>query len=41
VNHAPGQVPTLSEWGVIALSLMLLAVGTIAWSRRPSTAVGS
>jgi hypothetical protein len=37
VNHI-AAIPTLSEWGVIVMALMLLATGTIVWSRRPATA---
>jgi hypothetical protein len=38
VNHG-AAIPTLSEWGVIVMALLLLATGTIVWSRRPATAM--
>lgn len=28
------EIPTLSEWGIIALGLLLLAIGTVAVVRR-------
>ncbi len=30
-------IPTLSEWGVIVMALLLLATGTIVWLRRPAS----
>ena len=38
VNSGAAAIPTLSEWGVIVMALLLLATGTIVWSRRPATA---
>lgn len=35
VMHAePQEIPTLSEWGIIILALLLLATGTIAVIRK-------
>ncbi|HEY8155527.1 MAG TPA: IPTL-CTERM sorting domain-containing protein [Myxococcota bacterium] len=34
-------IPTLSEWGVIAMTLLLLSAGTIVWSRRPAMATAA
>ena len=30
-------VPTLSAWGMISMTLLLLTAGTIAWLRRPAS----
>lgn len=35
----PEPIPTLSEWGMILLSLLLLAFGTVAVIRRRRVAV--
>jgi hypothetical protein len=35
--YDPDPVPTLSEWGMIILALLLLAVGTVAVIRRKRT----
>ncbi|GEM_PF-1595686 len=41
VTIAPVPIPTLSEWGMIVLALLLLAVGTVAViRRRRAVAVG-
>jgi subtilisin family serine protease len=34
----PQDIPTLSEWGMIMMALLLLAVGTVALVRRRNTA---
>ncbi len=34
VIYLPAQIPTLSEWGMIILGLLLLATGTVAVVRR-------
>ncbi|MCZ6698562.1 MAG: IPTL-CTERM sorting domain-containing protein [Planctomycetota bacterium] len=34
----PPTIPTVSEWGLIVLTLLLLAAGTIVYRRRPAVA---
>ena len=31
----PGAIPTVSEWGMVAMTLLLLATGTLVWRRLP------
>ncbi len=39
VTGAQEEVPTLSEWGMIIMGLLLLAVGTVAVVRRRKAAL--
>lgn len=39
VNGPIGEVPTVSEWGLIVLALLLLTAGTIVFGRRRRPAV--
>ena len=31
----PGAIPTVSEWGLVILALLLLAAGKVYFGRRP------
>ena len=35
IGPCPGAIPTVSEWGLVALALLLLAVGKVYFGRRP------
>jgi len=34
IAEAPGPIPTLSEWGLVAMALLVLTAGTLVWARR-------
>ena len=40
LGEYPQDIPTLSEWGMLIMALLLLAVGTVAVVRRKKTALG-
>jgi len=39
INSAPLPIPTLSSWGMLVITLLMFAVGTLVFSRRATSAI--